>query len=279
MPPCAHTECERFTGTMENRSTFAPISAILMTAESPARPPPMTMIFGAAAIVSLPAFRIRYGLGRFHGCGVWSGRLLRARPERSKAGESRAGQDKEESETHDQKSLPRPISGNDAPLRREQPDAIREVPRSRDQAHNIKQKEWSLKHFGLHLAERCARICVQINSGKPHRPGVPDDVGEGDAAGPALRRVHPISGPGIVNRVALAAVPDVKTVERVERDGQRDSEQLKEGNQRKVGQKAYLAGIGVGAADRGGVRNQNMFEQKRAHRNYARKRMQAPQNK
>src|ERR1019366_4641271 len=50
MPPCAHTECERFTGTIENRSTSPPISAILMTAARPARPPPTTMIFGAAML-------------------------------------------------------------------------------------------------------------------------------------------------------------------------------------------------------------------------------------
>src|SRR4030081_112281 len=55
MPPCAHTECDRLTGTIEKRSTLAPISAILMTAESPARPPPMTIIFGAG-IVPLSAF-------------------------------------------------------------------------------------------------------------------------------------------------------------------------------------------------------------------------------
>src|ERR1039457_7690843 len=51
MPPCAHTECERFTGTMENRSTSPPISAILMTAARPARPPPTTIIFGVAAML------------------------------------------------------------------------------------------------------------------------------------------------------------------------------------------------------------------------------------
>src|SRR4051812_13292365 len=50
MPPCAQTECERLTGTMENRSTCPPASAILMTAESPASPPPTTMTLGAAAI-------------------------------------------------------------------------------------------------------------------------------------------------------------------------------------------------------------------------------------
>src|SRR5579859_7501670 len=50
MPPWAQTEWERFTGTMENRSTSPPISAILMTAERPARPPPTTMILGAAML-------------------------------------------------------------------------------------------------------------------------------------------------------------------------------------------------------------------------------------
>src|SRR5208283_3561838 len=42
MPPCAQTECERFTGTIENRSTVPPASAILITAASPASPPPTT---------------------------------------------------------------------------------------------------------------------------------------------------------------------------------------------------------------------------------------------
>src|SRR5215467_4068171 len=50
MPPCAHTECDRLTGTMENRSTCPPASAILMVAASPARPPPTTIILGAVAI-------------------------------------------------------------------------------------------------------------------------------------------------------------------------------------------------------------------------------------
>src|SRR6266566_4071838 len=50
MPPCAHTEWERFTGTIENRSTSPPISAILMTAARPAKPPPTTIILGVAAI-------------------------------------------------------------------------------------------------------------------------------------------------------------------------------------------------------------------------------------
>src|ERR1700758_4443771 len=48
IPPCAQTEWERLTGTIENRSTLPPTSAILMTAASPASPPPTTMILGDA---------------------------------------------------------------------------------------------------------------------------------------------------------------------------------------------------------------------------------------
>src|SRR4051794_7007683 len=51
MPPCAHTECERFTGTIEKRSTLPPASAILITAASPASPPPTTMILGFVAMI------------------------------------------------------------------------------------------------------------------------------------------------------------------------------------------------------------------------------------
>src|SRR4051812_12323709 len=60
MPPCAHTECERLTGTIENRSTLPPASAILMTADKPASPPPTTMILGTAAMLrSLSSARRR----------------------------------------------------------------------------------------------------------------------------------------------------------------------------------------------------------------------------
>src|ERR1700722_577584 len=54
IPPWAQTECERLTGTIEKRSTSPPISAILMTAARPARPPPTTMIFGAAMLCLVP---------------------------------------------------------------------------------------------------------------------------------------------------------------------------------------------------------------------------------
>ena len=48
MPPCAHTECERLTGTNENKSTCAPCSAALIVDIRPASPPPTTIIFFSA---------------------------------------------------------------------------------------------------------------------------------------------------------------------------------------------------------------------------------------
>src|SRR5690242_16255339 len=50
MPPCAQTECDRFTGTIENSSTGTPDSAMRIVAIRPARPPPTTMIFGSLMI-------------------------------------------------------------------------------------------------------------------------------------------------------------------------------------------------------------------------------------
>src|SRR6476660_10503671 len=67
MPPCAQTECERFTGTIENRSHCPPISAILMTAASPASPPPTTMILGVAMLLHpLSVGRLAAWLGLNH---------------------------------------------------------------------------------------------------------------------------------------------------------------------------------------------------------------------
>src|SRR5215469_3071785 len=51
MPPCAHTECDRLTGTIENSSTGTPDSATRIVAIRPASPPPTTITFGCLAII------------------------------------------------------------------------------------------------------------------------------------------------------------------------------------------------------------------------------------
>ena len=57
-------------------------------------------------------------------------------------------------------------------------------------------------------------------------PGVPGHIEECDGPGPALRGVHPVPCPRIGYCVALAAIPDIKTVKRVIENGQPDAEQL-----------------------------------------------------
>src|SRR5215470_5085232 len=54
MPPWAQTECDRFTGTMERRSTLWPASQSLMTLIKPASPPPTTVnLCSAMGVLSL----------------------------------------------------------------------------------------------------------------------------------------------------------------------------------------------------------------------------------
>src|SRR5579863_6679172 len=120
---------------------------------------------------------------------------------------------------------------------------------------------------------------MQVDAGEAHRIGVPHDVDERDATGPALHGVHPVAGPGIRRRIRLAAIPDVETVERVIGDGNPDAEQLEKEDQRKVCQKADLTGVSRGPADRRGVRDQNVLEQECADGDYAGQGMKAAQKK
>src|SRR5271157_511145 len=220
----------------------------------------------------LPAF---YDLTVSRGSGLK--RLLGAGAKGGQAGQPRTRQHKEERQTQCQKPFLRFVARDNPPLRREQPDSIREVPRSRDQTHHIEQKEKRLKYFMLHLAERSPRIVVEIDSGKPHRPGVPHDVSEGDGPGPALRRVHPVASPRISDRISVSAIPDVKPVKGVKRNRQPDPKQFEEEHERKIGQEAHLALVGMRTTDRGRVRDQDVLEEERADRNDPGERVQAAQ--
>src|SRR5215472_13495041 len=111
IPPCAQTECERFTGTIENRSTWPPISAILMTAARPASPPPTTMIFGTAAIsVHRPS---GYNCPGIHNVSAGGG-LLETRAECIQAGQSDDAHKEEECEANLKQPLLCFFAGNDA---------------------------------------------------------------------------------------------------------------------------------------------------------------------
>src|SRR6266436_1407136 len=123
MPPCAHTECERFTGTIENRSTSPPISAILMTAASPARPPPTTIIFGVAAIYISPIGRPSDPLSHYDivGRSIRLPRMIRSLQETVHAGRPDCDQSDCQCQANIAETTASVFTGGDAPFRCEQP--------------------------------------------------------------------------------------------------------------------------------------------------------------
>src|SRR5882762_8330371 len=98
------------------------------------------------------------------------------------------------------------------------------MPGSAYQTQNIEGKEQRLKQFRLHFAERRAGIDMQVNAREAQRIRVESDVGKGNPAGPALRRIHPIAGPRIAKEVGLPPIPNVNTVSRVEENRQPHAE-------------------------------------------------------
>src|SRR5215813_7191787 len=125
IPPCAHTECDRFTGTIEKRSTLPPASAILMTAASPASPPPTTMILGADAISLFLPWALRR-----RGFDPWL--LPFIPPLGTEEGCHRRHANGDQSERNHNANSAKPLAGSlthgDAPFCAEQIQTIREMP-------------------------------------------------------------------------------------------------------------------------------------------------------
>src|SRR5690349_2670668 len=96
----------------------------------------------------------------------------------------------------------------------------------------------------------------QVRSGEAHGVGVPDDVNKGDAAGPALRRIHEISRPGIIADVGLAAEPDIEAVKCVVQQRDVDADRFKNRNEGQPRKKLYLRAIRIWAVGGKGVRNE-----------------------
>src|SRR5256885_14708920 len=107
---------------------------------------------------------------------------------------------------------------------------------------------------------------MQINAREAHGVGVKGDVSEGNTASPTLRGVHPIARPWIAEKIRLALIPDVKTVEGMEENGKPNTKKFQHRNQRQTRQKPNLMRVSSGSVDYGGVGDQNVLNQKRAHR-------------
>src|ERR1041385_3340418 len=98
---------------------------------------------------------------------------------------------------------------------------------------------------------------------------MPDDVKEGDPTRPALQCIHPVASPGIVADIHLTAIPDVEPIKGVKRDRQPNSDEFQHEHKRQPSQKSHMRSISSSSAAGGGIRNQNMFNEKRADRNNA----------
>src|ERR1044071_9272987 len=123
MPPCAQTECERFTGTTENRSTSWPASAIFIAAARPARPPPPIAILIGVAIVYTT--------------------LQNSRNQSTRTNESTRGvnADRQQQQTNRDACVTcqtlRAFADGDSPINHEQPNAVRQVPNCRGNSNHV----------------------------------------------------------------------------------------------------------------------------------------------
>src|SRR5262245_15025208 len=162
MPPCAHTECERLTGTIENRSTATPASASLSVAMSPASPPPTTATRGGAISASprapsarpprpsAPASAHHDGVVRL---GVWL--LQEVEPEPAEPEQRRQAQRREarrHQQAHAGGRALRPAAGHDPPEDREPEQAVPEVVAGGQNAQHVERQHRRVLQVLVHVA-------------------------------------------------------------------------------------------------------------------------------
>src|SRR5512141_1664411 len=127
---------------MEKRSASKPISATLMVAMSPARPPPTIMMRGFA--MNSPVSEERQ-------------RRMPAEECRESRQPDSGQRDAEEAEHVTHHAL-RVHARREAPLAAEQPQAVREVERGAADANNVSGKNERVRQLVRHFVERHVRI-------------------------------------------------------------------------------------------------------------------------
>src|ERR687883_516819 len=124
MPPCAQTECERLTGTTEKRSTECPASAIFIAAASPASPPP-------TIATRMPVFAMSVKNTSEESAGAEEGDLRVDADGEQQQADGDAGVARQ---------TLRALADDDAPVHREEPDAVRQMPHGRKYADDVDGK-------------------------------------------------------------------------------------------------------------------------------------------
>ena len=135
------------------------------------------------------------------------------------------------------------------------------MPGSGDDAKGVERDHPRIVELCLHLGKCQVRMRRQVHAGKAQGVSVLHDVDEGDDAGPALRAIEPVAGPGIIGDVGLALIPDEDAVESVVEDRNPNEKQFQQKNERQAVQKCDLPAVGVCAFEGFGVRDE-VFEKK-----------------
>jgi len=177
--------------------------------------------------------------------------------------QSHDGQADAEREAYIPEVLAGLLAGSDAPLGGEEPDTVREVPADGDHGDDVYGEHPGVLQLYLHLVECRIGMVRKVDAGEALPVYMLRDVGEGDEAGVALRDVHPIAGPGVVDDVGLAAKPDPNSVDAVIEDGQKDEDPFEYTNQGKAVEEFDLVAIGDGPFVHFEIRKK-MLQQERA---------------
>src|ERR1043165_9307631 len=133
MPPCAQTECERFTGTTEKSSTSCPASAIFIAAASPARPPPtIAILIGVAICVRQTSVCRLSTRAKLKLVGLQNSRNQSAGSNESNGGvDAYSEKQQAECDTRITRQTLRAFADCDSPIDHEKPDAIPQMPHDR----------------------------------------------------------------------------------------------------------------------------------------------------
>src|SRR5229473_2351657 len=92
------------------------------------------------------------------------------------------------------------------------------MPGSGDDAEGVEGDHPRIVELCLHLRKCQVGMRRQMHTGEAQGISMLHDVDEGDNAGPALRGIKPVAGPGIIGDVGLALVPDEDSVKSVIED-------------------------------------------------------------
>src|SRR5690606_30650210 len=184
MPPCAHTEWDRLTGTMENRSTCPPASATLTVAIKPARPPPTTITLSLAKSLNPLAEEV-------------------VADEAGHRPDAEAGHQDEGHRPHVGRHALRARTDGDSPVEEKRPHAVAQMERCRHDADDIQDEIDGVHENVAHQDAEFGDRHIAEGHLHPGFPRMPGNEHEGDDTGYTLQHEHVVAAVMVAAHVVL----------------------------------------------------------------------------